>query len=82
MTTVTIHEAKTNLSKLIERAEAGEDVVIARGNRPVARLVKLDWTRKTSRLPPGLLKGYPETPDSFFFDDLPEDELRLFEGEE
>jgi prevent-host-death family protein len=82
MSTVTIHEAKSTLSKLIERAEGGEEIVIARGNKPVARLVKLDWTRKVNRLPPGLLKGYPATPDSFFFDELPEEELRLFEGEE
>jgi prevent-host-death family protein len=39
MTTVTIHAAKTHLSKLIERAERGEEVIIARGKTPVARLV-------------------------------------------
>ena len=39
MTRVTIHEAKTNLSQLIRRAEAGEEIVIARGNEPVAILV-------------------------------------------
>ena len=39
MTTVNVHEAKTNLSELIARAEAGEEVVIARANKPVVRLV-------------------------------------------
>jgi prevent-host-death family protein len=39
MTTVTIHAAKTQLSKLIEQVERGEEVVIARGKEPVARLV-------------------------------------------
>lgn len=39
MTTVNVHEAKTNLSDLIARAEAGEEVVIARANKPVVRLV-------------------------------------------
>ena len=39
MTQVGMHEAKTNLSKLVERAEAGEDIVIARNGEPVARLV-------------------------------------------
>jgi prevent-host-death family protein len=39
MTTVTIHKAKTQLSKLIEQVERGEEVVIARGKEPVARLV-------------------------------------------
>ena len=39
MTTVTIHKAKTQLSKLIEQAEMGEEVIIARGKKPLARLV-------------------------------------------
>ena len=39
MPTVTIHQAKTNLSKLIERASQGEEIIIARGSKPVARLV-------------------------------------------
>jgi prevent-host-death family protein len=38
MTTVTIHDAKTNLSKLLARVEAGEEIVIARGKTPIARL--------------------------------------------
>jgi prevent-host-death family protein len=45
---VNIHEAKTHLSRLIERVERGEEVVIARGGKPVARLVPLA-TRTTSR---------------------------------
>ena len=46
MSTVTIHDAKTNLSKLIARVEAGEEIVIARGKTPVARLTPI-------RAPPG-----------------------------
>ena len=38
---VNIHEAKTHLSRLVERVEAGEEIVIARGGRPVARLVPM-----------------------------------------
>ena len=41
MPTVTIHQAKTNLSKLIERASQGEEIIISRGSKPVARLVPL-----------------------------------------
>ena len=41
MATFTIHQAKSNLSQLIARAKRGEEVVIARGNQPVARLVAL-----------------------------------------
>jgi prevent-host-death family protein len=41
MSVVTIHQAKTNLSKLIQKAAAGEEVIIARGSKPIARLVAL-----------------------------------------
>jgi prevent-host-death family protein len=80
MATVTIHHAKTNLSKLIARAEAGEEIVIARGNEPVVRLAPVE--SKKRKREPGWLKGkVPDLPDSFFFDPLPEEELRLWEGE-
>ena len=52
---VNIHEAKTHLSRLVERVEAGEEIVIARGGRPVARLVPLG--RRTQPRPLGLLRG-------------------------
>lgn len=78
MATFTIHEAKTNLSKLIARAEAGEEVVIARGKIPVARLERL--APRTFDRRPGLSRHLPDLPDSFFFDPLPEDELALWEG--
>ncbi len=80
MASVTIHQAKTNLSKLIARAEAGEEIVIMRGKEPVARLEPL-FKKKGKRVP-GLLKGkVPELPDAFFFEPLPEEELRAWEGE-
>ena len=78
MTTVTIHEAKTNLSKLIARAEAGEEIIIARGREPVARLAAVS-PRKAKRTP-GRLKGKVYLPDEFFFGPLPEEELKLWEG--
>ena len=52
---VNIHEAKTHLSRLVERVEAGEEVVIARAGRPVARLVPYRGRREPRR--PGLLRG-------------------------
>jgi len=76
--TVTIHEAKTNLSKLIARAEAGEEIIIARGKEPVARLEAIA-SRKGKRTP-GRLAGKFNIPDEFFLDPLPEDELRLWEA--
>jgi prevent-host-death family protein len=79
MTTVTIHAAKTQLSKLIARVEAGEEVIIARRDRPVARLVPVEPARPKRRF--GSMKGKvwvgPE-----FFEPLPEEELRLWEGED
>jgi len=78
MAVVTIHKAKTELSKLIARAQAGEEIVIARGKEPVARLTPLAPAKKRPK--PGLLKGQLDVPDSFFFDPLPEEELRLWEG--
>ena len=80
MSAFTIHQAKTNLSKLIARAEAGEEIVILRGKEPVARLAPLE--SKTMKRCFGMLKGkIPNLPDEFFFDPLPEEELRLWEGE-
>lgn len=76
MPTVTIHQAKTNLSKLIERASAGEEIIIARGSKPVARLVPLGAVE--SERTPGSWKGkFSIAPD--FFDPLPEDELAGWE---
>lgn len=81
MATVTIHQAKTQLSKLIARAEAGEEIVIARGKEPVVRLAPV--AQRGHRRVFGAMKGkWPDLPDSFFFDPLPEEELRLWEGED
>jgi prevent-host-death family protein len=68
-----VHEAKTQLSKLLERAHAGEEIVIAKSGRPYARLVPLE---KSKPRDPGLLEGKVE--DSFF-DPLPEAELEAWE---
>jgi prevent-host-death family protein len=79
MTIVTVHKAKTNLSKLIARAEAGEEIVIARGKQPAVRLTSVSIP--TGKRVPGLFKGKYHLPDAFFFDPLPEEELRAWEGE-
>ena len=76
MTIVNVHEAKTQLSRLLARVEGGEEVVIARRGEPVARLVACK-PRKKRR--PGRLKGKVVIPDDFF-DPLPEEELKLWEG--
>jgi prevent-host-death family protein len=76
METVNIHQAKSQLSKLIERVTAGEEIVIAKAGKPVARLVPA-----TSRSPrkPGLLKGRIRIAKDFDAP-LPESVLALFEG--
>ena len=55
MQTVTIHKAKTQLSKLIEKACRGEEIVIARGKKPVVRLVAIE--DKHGQRKPGAWKG-------------------------
>jgi prevent-host-death family protein len=64
MTTVTIHDAKTNLSKLIARVEAGEEIVIARGKTPVARLTPVRAPPATRRF--GALRGIISVGPEFF----------------
>ena len=73
METVTIHKAKTELSRLIKKACRGEEIVIARGKTPVAKLVPLQKT--TQKRVPGLWKGLVTyTPDAF--DPLTDQELK------
>ena len=76
MPTVTIHQAKTNLSKLIERASQGEEIIIARGSKAVARLVPVGAVR--GKRQPGSMKGKLEIGPEFF-EPLPDDELAGWE---
>ncbi len=71
-----VHEAKTQLSRLIAMAEAGDEIVIARDGKPVARLVPLRNRQPQRRF--GALAGVITLDDSFF-DPLPEDELAAWE---
>ena len=71
-----VHAAKTNLSRLIERAEAGETVVIARGDTPVVRLVPID--AKPPKREFGAMRGRAKV-TSAFFEPLPADELARWE---
>lgn len=76
METVTIHTAKTTLSQLLARVEAGEEIVLARGKHPIARLVP--YHPPAGKRRPGALKGLV-TIGSEFFDPLPEKELTAWE---
>jgi prevent-host-death family protein len=72
----TIHAAKTNLSKLVERAEAGDEVVIARGKTPVVRLTPVHSAPPRRRF--GSMRGRA-TVTRAFFEPLPPEELERWE---
>ncbi|MDQ3605775.1 MAG: type II toxin-antitoxin system Phd/YefM family antitoxin, partial [Gemmatimonadota bacterium] len=76
--TVNIYEAKTHLSELVERAAAGEEIIIAKAGKPRARLVPLTEGRKPRQ--PGALKGKIWVADDFD-DPLPPEILGYFTGE-
>lgn len=77
MQTVNIHEAKTHLSRLLEQVAGGEEVIIAKAGKAIARLVSLEVKPKKRQL--GLLKGKLNVPDDFDAPMTPE-EFSLFEG--
>ena len=75
---VNIHEAKTHLSRLVDRAAAGEEIVIARAGKPVAKLVA--YVRETPDRELGAWRGRVwMAPD---FDETDVDTVRLFEDDE
>ena len=76
MSTVKIHYAKTHLSRLIEQACEGEEIIIARGDQPLVRLQPL--REKKGQRKPGSMKGKLEIGPEFF-EPLPEDELQAWE---
>lgn len=77
-TTINIHAAKTHLSRLVEQAAAGEEIIIAKAGKPMARLVPLEPARRQPRKL-GTLAGKATIREDFD-DPLPEDLLDLFEG--
>lgn len=76
MTTVNIHEAKTQLSKLVERAVRGEPFVIAKAGKPLVKVTALGAPAEPQRL--GFLAGEIEVPDDF--DRMGEEEIAALFG--
>ncbi|MDR5694673.1 MAG: type II toxin-antitoxin system Phd/YefM family antitoxin [Armatimonadota bacterium] len=74
---VTVHQAKTHLSRLLQRVAAGEEILITRGGTPVARLVPVSAEPSPRRL--GLDRGKVHIAEDFDAP-LPEDLLAAFEG--
>jgi len=76
MEKVNIHQAKTNLSRLLERVALGEEVIISKAGKPVAKLVP--FTERSIVRKPGLLKGKIKL-EANFDDPLPDELLQFFE---
>ncbi len=77
MEVINIHEAKTNLSRIVESVSQGEGVIIAKAGKPVARLMPLAAPKRTIKF--GVLAGQISVPDDFDAP-LPDELLDLFEG--
>ena len=73
MEQVNVHDAKTRFSSLLDRAHAGEEIVLAKAGKPYARLVPLESQK--DRVPGRYAEEVPES----FFDQLPEEELDAWE---
>lgn len=81
--TVNMHEAKTHFSKLVERALAGEDIVVAKAGKPCIRLVPVDAEPLPPRAPGRFRGQLAEVPDSLWFDPFYADaELDRFAGDD
>ena len=77
MTEVNIHEAKTHLSRLLEKVQQGEEVVIAKAGKPIAKLVKIEQLKERKfGTAKGMIKFYPG-----WNDPMTEEELSKFLGE-
>jgi prevent-host-death family protein len=74
---INIHDAKTHLSRLVDRAAAGDDIVIARAGKPIARLTKIETPDEAGPRTPGMFAGL-KISDSFF-DPLSHEELSEWE---
>jgi prevent-host-death family protein len=79
MKTINIHAAKTHLSSLVAEVEAGEEIIIAKAGKPVARLMPLE--NKKAQRKPGLMKGQIWMSDDFDAP-LPPDLLKAFGARE
>ncbi len=80
MAVVTIQKAVTGLAELLDRVEAGEEIVIARGDEPVAKLVRVDADRPKVRGYGALAHLRDKIPSDLFLQPMSEDELAAWEG--
>ena len=77
MRTVNIHDAKTQLSRLVEQAAKGEPFIIAKAGKPLVKVIPLDAVERAAAQPIGFMAGEIAVPDDF--DQMGQDEIeRLF----
>jgi prevent-host-death family protein len=79
MQTVNVHEAKTHFSRLVDQAAAGEEIIIAKAGKPVAKLVPLTSAHDRPKRRLGILAGVAIIPPDFDAP-LPDDVIDAFEG--
>ena len=80
MIILNMHEAKTHLSRYIKELEKGEKILLCRRNKPIAEIIPVE-KKPVKERPIGLAKGEFTVPQSFF-DELPQNLLKYFSGEE
>ena len=78
MIRLNIHEAKTHLSRYLKRLMQGETILLCKRNTPIAEIHPIQTARKKKR-PTGLVKGRFQVPQDFF-ESLPDEILRAFQG--
>ncbi|TFF27735.1 type II toxin-antitoxin system prevent-host-death family antitoxin [Jiella endophytica] len=80
MAVVSVQKAKSDLANLLERVQAGEEIVIARGDEPVARLVRVEADKPKVRGYGALAHLRDKIPSDLFLQPMSEDELAAWEG--
>ena len=77
---INVHEAKTNFSKLLDRAHAGEEIVLAKAGVPYAKLVPYSAPAKPGRKPGRFKHLLKDVPSDIWFEPIPEEDLDAWEG--
>ena len=77
-----VHEAKTNFSQLLEMVERGEEVIVARNGKPVAKLLPIESRKSILGIGRGDRNYNYNQPDEVWFEPISEEELALWYGEE
>jgi len=77
---VNVHEAKTHFSKLLERAHAGEEIILAKAGKPYAKLVPIEPAKLPQRQPGRFKHLLKDVPTDIWFEPMSDDELDAWEG--